>query len=94
MVMIMLNDDAMITWASNHTTPPAPPPPPPHPHPQVPEGVEYVDDYGAITPVPDHDGTACFKWDDTLWAKADHFKVGGGWGGLGLGRLGVGGIGI
>jgi 1,4-alpha-glucan branching enzyme len=24
--------------------------------------------------VPDHDGTACFKWDETLWAKADHFR--------------------
>ena len=37
--------------------------------------MEYKDEYGAITPVPNHDGTACFKWDDTLWAKADHFKV-------------------
>ena len=42
---------------------------------EVPDGVEYVDEYGAISPVPDHDGTACFKWDETLWAKADHFRV-------------------
>lgn len=42
---------------------------------QVPDGVEFVDEYGAITPVPAHDGTECFKFDDTLWTKADHFKV-------------------
>lgn len=42
---------------------------------EVPEGFEYQDEYGAISPIPDHDGTECFKWDETLWAKADHFKV-------------------
>lgn len=40
----------------------------------VPEGVEYKDEYGAISPVPGHDGTECFKWDNTLWSKADHFR--------------------
>ena len=34
-----------------------------------------VDDYGALQPVPDHDGTECLKWDDSLWSHADHFKV-------------------
>ena len=28
-----------------------------------------------MRPPADHDGTACFKWDDTLWSHADHFKV-------------------
>ena len=34
-----------------------------------------VDDYGALQPVPAHDGTECLKWDDSLWSHADHFKV-------------------
>lgn len=43
---------------------------------QVPvEDVEFEDDYGAISPIPNHDGTECFKWDNTMWAAADHFKV-------------------
>jgi 1,4-alpha-glucan branching enzyme len=42
---------------------------------EVPPGYEYRDEYGAITPVPHHDGTECLKWDDTLWSHADHFKV-------------------
>jgi hypothetical protein len=42
---------------------------------EVPDGYEYVDEYGPISNIPGHDGTECFKWDDTLWAKADHFKV-------------------
>lgn len=42
---------------------------------EVPDGVEYVEPYGPISPVPNHDGTECFKWDNTLWKKADHFKV-------------------
>lgn len=29
---------------------------------------------GAISPVPDHDGTPCLKFDDSLWSHADHFK--------------------
>lgn len=40
------------------------------------EDVEFEDEYGAISPIPNHDGTECFKWDNTLWAAADHFKVG------------------
>ncbi|WIA23688.1 hypothetical protein OEZ85_000382 [Tetradesmus obliquus] len=40
----------------------------------VPAGYVYEDEYGAITPVPSHDGTECLKWDDTLWSHADHFR--------------------
>jgi len=40
-----------------------------------PIGAGSVDDYGPIQPVPDHDGTECLKWDDSLWSHADHFKV-------------------
>ena len=25
--------------------------------------------------VPEHDGTPCLKWDDTLWSHADHFRA-------------------
>jgi len=28
----------------------------------------------ALPPVPDHDGTECLKFDDTLWSHADHFR--------------------
>jgi 1,4-alpha-glucan branching enzyme len=42
----------------------------------VPAGYVYEDEYGAITPIPSHDGTECLKWDDTLWSHADHFRVG------------------
>jgi hypothetical protein len=42
----------------------------------VPAGYVYEDEYGAITPMPNHDGTECLKWDDTLWSHADHFRVG------------------
>ena len=34
-----------------------------------------VDEYGSIQPVPQHDGTECLKWDDSLRSHADHFKV-------------------
>lgn len=27
-----------------------------------------------MSTVPDHDGTECLKWDDTLWSHAEHFK--------------------
>mmetsp|Transcript_38602 Transcript_38602/g.114639 ORF Transcript_38602/g.114639 Transcript_38602/m.114639 type:complete len:851 (-) Transcript_38602:12-2564(-) len=40
----------------------------------VPEGVPYQDEYGAISPIPDHDGTDCFRWDNTLWSQQAHFK--------------------
>ncbi|KAJ9519994.1 hypothetical protein QJQ45_014719, partial [Haematococcus lacustris] len=35
---------------------------------------EYVDEYGAISPIPNHDGTACFQWDNTLWSSEGHFR--------------------
>jgi hypothetical protein len=41
----------------------------------VPEGHEYKEIYGKISPVPEHDGTECFKWDETLWSKENHFRV-------------------
>jgi len=37
---------------------------------------EYKDQYGTLSPVPQHDGTECLKTDDTLWTHAEHFKVG------------------
>ncbi|CAL5225794.1 g8569 [Coccomyxa viridis] len=40
----------------------------------APLSVGSVDDYGALQPVPAHDGTECLKWDDSLWSHADHFK--------------------
>eukprot|EP00878_Enallax_costatus_P000275 GHUV01000346.1.p1 GENE.GHUV01000346.1~~GHUV01000346.1.p1 ORF type:complete len:864 (+),score=177.11 GHUV01000346.1:148-2739(+) len=40
----------------------------------VPAGFVYEDEYGAVTPVPSHDGTECLKWDETLWSHADHFR--------------------
>ena len=36
---------------------------------------EYRDQYGKISPVPQHDGTDCLKTDDTLWTHVEHFKV-------------------
>ena len=36
---------------------------------------EYTDQYGTLSPVPQHDGTDCLKTDDTLWTHAEHFKV-------------------
>lgn len=36
---------------------------------------EYKDQYGKLSPVPEHDGTECLKTDDTLWTHAEHFKV-------------------
>lgn len=44
----------------------------------VPEGQAYVEPYGLPSPIPDHDGTECLKWDPSLWSHADHFKVGAG----------------
>ena len=48
----------------------------------MPEGHAFVEQYGLVSPIPDHDGTDCLKWDPSLWSHADHFKVGvaaGGW---------------
>ena len=36
---------------------------------------EYKDQYGALSPVPQLDGTECLKTDDTLWSHAEHFMV-------------------
>lgn len=36
---------------------------------------EFQEVPGQISPVPDHDGTECLKWDPSLWSHADHFKV-------------------
>ena len=36
---------------------------------------EFVEEYGSPTPIPSHDGTECFKWDNTMWSAAEHFKV-------------------
>jgi hypothetical protein len=77
---------ASVAAAASSAAAPAPAAPPPpaaaaltpedywSPAIDVPSGFRYEDDYGAITPVPEHDGTACFQWDDTLWQKAEHFK--------------------
>ena len=35
----------------------------------------WVEQHGAISAVPSHDGTECLKWDDSLWTHQDHFKV-------------------
>ena len=42
---------------------------------EVPAGSAFVEEYGAVQPVPAHDGTECFKWDNQMWSAADHFKV-------------------
>ncbi len=36
---------------------------------------EFVETPGKLSPVPEHDGTDCLKWDESLWSHADHFKV-------------------
>lgn len=38
-------------------------------------GGEFIERLGAISPVPEHDGTECLKWDDSLWSHSDHFRV-------------------
>lgn len=42
---------------------------------EVPHNHVLKDDYGRIRPVPGHDGTECFQFDEMLWEKAEHFKV-------------------
>lgn len=44
---------------------------------QVPLTHEYRERYGAVSPVPGHDGTECFAWDSALWGFAEHFRVRG-----------------
>ncbi|KAG2445373.1 hypothetical protein HYH02_008838 [Chlamydomonas schloesseri] len=41
---------------------------------EVPYNYEYKDRYGAISPIPGHDGTECFSWDSALWGFAEHFR--------------------
>jgi 1,4-alpha-glucan branching enzyme len=41
---------------------------------EVPPGHAYIEEYGTISPVPAHDGTDCFRWDNTLWSASEHFK--------------------
>ena len=43
--------------------------------PQCPPSPPFTDDYGAISPLPTHDGTDCLKWDESLRSHTDHFKV-------------------
>ena len=43
--------------------------------PQCPPSPPFKDDYGAIVPLPNHDGTDCLKWDESLRSHTDHFKV-------------------
>jgi hypothetical protein len=38
-------------------------------------GGEVVEQYGKIKPLPEHDGTECLKFDNTLWSHGEHFKV-------------------
>lgn len=40
----------------------------------IPDGQAFIEQYGSPTPIPSHDGTESFKWDNTLWGSADHFK--------------------
>lgn len=34
----------------------------------------FEDDYGEISPVPDHDGTKVFETDSMLWDHKEHFR--------------------
>ncbi|KAK9849514.1 hypothetical protein WJX84_007233 [Apatococcus fuscideae] len=34
----------------------------------------YMDPPVKVAPPPEHDGTECLKWDDSLWTHAEHFK--------------------
>ena len=57
---------------------PSPPPAsPPLAAAAVPEGQPFIEQYGLLSPIPDHDGTDCLKWDPSLWSHAEHFKGGG-----------------
>lgn len=41
---------------------------------EVAEGGEFIERYGSPSPIPAHDGTESFKWDNTLGGSAEHFK--------------------
>lgn len=45
--------------------------------PVVKAGGEFVERYGEVSNPPEHDGTQCIQWDNTLSTHSDHFKVGG-----------------
>ena len=47
--------------------------------PQCPPAAPFQDDYGALAPLPQHDGTDCLKWDDSLGSHAGHFRVRASW---------------
>ena len=55
-----------ISTPEDFWTPLAPPP----------KTATYKEQYQPIKPPPQHDGTECLKWDDSLWSHADHIKVG------------------
>jgi len=38
------------------------------------EGGRFDEVHGLISPIPDHDGTECLKFDPSLWSHGDHFK--------------------
>eukprot|EP00195_Chlamydomonas_chlamydogama_P012705 CAMPEP_0202890322 /NCGR_PEP_ID=MMETSP1392-20130828/769_1 /ASSEMBLY_ACC=CAM_ASM_000868 /TAXON_ID=225041 /ORGANISM="Chlamydomonas chlamydogama, Strain SAG 11-48b" /LENGTH=858 /DNA_ID=CAMNT_0049573871 /DNA_START=126 /DNA_END=2702 /DNA_ORIENTATION=- len=40
----------------------------------VPSNHRLIEKYGQSSPMPNHDGTECFKWDKLLWSQAGHFK--------------------
>ena len=63
-----------ISTPEDFWTPLAPPP----------KTAAYKEQYQPIKPPPEHDGTECLKWDDSLWSHADHIKVGHDSGGAGL----------
>ena len=54
-----------ISTPEDFWTPLAPPP----------KTAAYKEQYQPIKPPPEHDGTECLKWDDSLWSHADHIKV-------------------
>jgi 1,4-alpha-glucan branching enzyme len=41
----------------------------------VPDDHVFIEQYGSPSEIPNHDGTECFKWDNTMWSAAEHFKV-------------------
>eukprot|EP00798_Chlamydomonas_sp_ICE-L_P009847 gene9847-7734_t len=38
------------------------------------KGGELVETVSALTPIPAHDGTECFKWDNYMTSSTEHFK--------------------
>ena len=75
------NQETGISTPEDFWTPLAPPP----------KTAAYKEQYQPIKPPPEHDGTECLKWDDSLWSHADHIKVSSGSGGAGAVCLGTAG---